>query len=121
MMVLTSPSTNIRRDPVRARPHLKNQQPPGEIAEDADGAWELIACTVIYEVIHHRLFQTQGFGPPAPGKDDILGKTAERRLLVQPGCSHATAKLRASQRLLRQQPGTVADATQHVLLRPVGQ
>src|SRR5262249_31593610 len=120
MMVLTSPSTNIRRDPVRARPHLKNQQPPGEIAEDTDGAWEIIACTVIDEVIHHRLFQTQGFGPSAPGKDDIFGKTAESWLLVQPGCGHAAAKLRASKRLLRQQTETAGDAPQHILLRPFG-
>ena len=84
-------------------------------------AREGIARTVVHEVILHRWPQAQCFSPSTLGEDDIFGKTAERWLLVQPGCGHAAAKLRASQRLLRQQLETAGDAPQHVLLRPFGQ
>src|SRR5262249_4238234 len=121
MMVLTSPSTNIGGNPVCARPHLEDQQPPSKIAEDANSAREGIARTVVDEVILHRWPQAQGFSPSALGEDDTFGKTAESRLLVQPTCGHATAKLRACQRLLGQQVETPGDSAQQVFLRASAQ
>src|SRR5262249_48166925 len=99
MMVLTSPSTDIRGDPVCARPHLEYQEAPGKVAKDADGAREAIARAVVHEVILHCRPQTQRFCPSAPSEDDSFGKIAECRLLIQPRTGHAAAKLRASHSL----------------------
>src|SRR5262249_16819025 len=120
MIVLTSPSTNIGGDPEYVRPHLEDQKAPSEVAEDADCAREGIARGVGDKVVLHRRPRAKGLSP-SPFEDDAFGKTAERRLLIQPGYRHTAAKLRASQRVLRQQPETAGDTPQHVLLYPLRQ
>ena len=75
----------MRRDLVRARPQFEDQQPPGEIPEDADRVREAVAGAIAHEIGLHGRRQSKFLGPAAGIENDFLRIPSPIGLLIHPG------------------------------------
>ena len=75
----------MRRDLVRARPQLEDQQPPGEIPEDADRVREAVTEAIAHEIGLHGRRKSKFLGPAAGVKNDLLRILSPIGVLIHPG------------------------------------